>query len=62
MNSNKLTINKLCTCIKTCTCIFIKEKSPAGKYKKYSITVYSKSAFSYRVKCIIIEINVIQSL
>lgn len=60
MNSNKLTINKLC--IKTCTCIFIKEKSPAGKYKKYSITVYFKSAFSYRVKCIIIEINVIQSL
>lgn len=57
MNSNKLTINKLC--IKICTCIFIKEKSPAGKY---SITVYSKSAFSYRVKCIIIEINVIQSL
>lgn len=62
MNSNKLTINKLCIKICTCICIFIKEKSPAGKYKKYSITVYSKSAFSYRVKCIIIEINVIQSL
>lgn len=60
MNSNKLIINKFC--IKICNCIFIKEKSLVGKYKKYLIIVYFKFVFSYRVKCIIIEINVIKFL